>query len=125
MLEYDGFRIGERVPNADDIGLTLLEGDGDFRSRECVEILKGVNVVVTNPPFSLFREYVSQLFEYEKRFLIIGNKNAITYKEIFPLIQDNRLWIGNTSMSTDLLFDVTEEYARELVANKKESSAYR
>ena len=74
--------------------LTRLKGDGDFRSQECIEILKEADIVVTNPPFSLFREYISQLIEYEKKFLIIGNKNAITYKEIFPLIKGNKVWLG-------------------------------
>jgi len=71
-----------------------LEGDGDFRSDECIELLKESDIVVTNPPFSLFREYVAQLMEYDKKFLIIGSINAITYKEIFPLIKDNRMWLG-------------------------------
>lgn len=74
--------------------LTLLEGDGDFRSAECIEILKEADIVVTNPPFSLFREYVAQLMEYDKKFIIIGNQNAITYKEIFPYIQENKMWLG-------------------------------
>lgn len=68
--------------------------DGDFRSPECIELLKEADIVVTNPPFSLFREYVAQLIEYEKKFVIIGHQNAITYKEIFPLIQQNKLWLG-------------------------------
>lgn len=71
-----------------------LSQNGDFRSQECIEILKEADIVVTNPPFSLFREYVAQLIKYEKKFLIIGNKNAITYKEIFPLLKDNKIWIG-------------------------------
>jgi hypothetical protein len=71
-----------------------LEGDGDFRSPECIELLKQSDIVVTNPPFSLFREYVKQLFDYGKKFLIIGNMNAITYKEIFPLIKENKMWLG-------------------------------
>ncbi|RJQ30175.1 DNA methyltransferase [Candidatus Parcubacteria bacterium] len=74
---------------------TPLEDDGDFRSDECIKLLKQSDIVVTNPPFSLFREYVKQLFEYNKKFLIIGNMNAITYKEIFPLIKNNNLWLGN------------------------------
>ncbi|MDY4830394.1 MAG: adenine-specific methyltransferase EcoRI family protein [Campylobacter sp.] len=68
---------------------------GDFRSAECVELLKQADIVVTNPPFSLFREYVAQLIEYDKNFLIIGSLNAISYKEIFPLIKDNKLWLGH------------------------------
>ena len=74
--------------------LTMLKGNGDFRSPECVELLKEADIVVTNPPFSLFREYVAQLMAYEKKFIILGNMNAITYKEIFPLIKDNQLWLG-------------------------------
>ena len=77
--------------------LTLLDGDGDFRSAECVELLKQADIVVTNPPFSLFREYVAQLIEYNKAFIIIGNMNAVTYKEIFPLIAQNILWLGYNS----------------------------
>lgn len=72
-----------------------LEGDGDFRSAECVELLRQSDIVVTNPPFSLFREYIKQLFDYDKKFIIIGSMNAITYKEIFPLIKDDKLWLGN------------------------------
>lgn len=74
--------------------LSVLKENGDFRSRECIELLKEADIVVTNPPFSLFREYVAQLMEYEKRFIIIGHQNAITYKEIFPLIKDNKIWLG-------------------------------
>ncbi len=74
---------------------TPLQGDGDFRSEECIELLKEADIVVTNPPFSLFREYVAQLMEYGKQFLIIGSLNAITYKEIFPLIKENKIWLGN------------------------------
>jgi Adenine-specific methyltransferase EcoRI len=74
---------------------TPLEGNGDFRSSECIELLKQSDIVVTNPPFSLFREYIKQLFDYDKKFIIIGNMNAITYKEIFPLIKDDKLWLGN------------------------------
>lgn len=73
---------------------TPLEGDGDFRSDECIEILKEADVVVTNPPFSLFREFVAQLMEYNKKFIIIGNQNAITYKEIFPKLKENKMWLG-------------------------------
>ena len=74
--------------------LTLLEGDGDFRSPECVELLKEADVVVTNPPFSLFREYMALLIKYEKSFLIVGNQNNVCYREIFPLIKSNKVWLG-------------------------------
>ncbi len=85
-----------------------LKEHGDFRSKECIEFLKEADIVVTNPPFSLFREYVAQLFQYNKKFLIIGNQNAITYKEIFPLIQSNKIWLGFHSGHT--LFAVPDYY---------------
>ena len=93
-LIYEGDRNGNRVPDPEEIGIRPLRGDGDFRSPECIELLKQADIVVTNPPFSLFREYVAQLVKYEKKFLIIGHQNAITYKEIFPLIKQNKLWLG-------------------------------
>ena len=93
-LEYRGDTKGGRVPSVEDIGVHAFEGDGDFRSAECIELLKQADIVVTNPPFSLFREYVTQLIEYDKKFLIIGNQNAITYKEIFPLIKRKCMWLG-------------------------------
>ena len=83
---------------------TPLNGDGDFRSDECVNLLKQSDIVVTNPPFSLFKEYVKQLFEHNKKFVIIGNKNCVTYKEIFPLIKDNKMWSGKTEWSGGLWF---------------------
>ena len=77
--------------------MTLLDGDGDFRSPECVHLLCEADFVVTNPPFSLFREYIALLEEYQKHYIIIGNMNAVTYKEIFPMIAENRLWLGYNS----------------------------
>lgn len=97
--------------NDETVGIkTPLKGDGDFRSSECIEILKQCDIVVTNPPFSLFREFVAQLIEYDKKFLIIGNMNAITYKEIFPLIRDNKLWYGASIHSGDRKFYVPDDY---------------
>lgn len=93
-LIYDGDKNGNRVPDVEEIGVHPLKGDGDFRSAECIELLKQADIVVTNPPFSLFREYVSQLIEYDKKFLIIGHQNALSYKDIFSLIKNNRLWLG-------------------------------
>lgn len=90
--------------------LTLLKGNGDFRSEECVEILKESDIVVTNPPFSLFRDFVALLVKYEKQFLIIGNVNAVTYKEVFPLIKDNKLWMGYSIHSGDREFRVPDDY---------------
>ena len=125
QLEYNGDVDGNRVPDANEINKFHLKGDGDFRSQECIELLKQADIVCTNPPFSLFKEYMAQLVEYSKKFLIIGNPHAITYKEIFPLIRDNKMWIGNKSMGTDMLFDVPEYYAKELVATKREGSGYK
>lgn len=89
---------------------TPLEGDGDFRSEECVELLKQADIVVTNPPFSLFRKYIKQLFDYGKKFVIIGNMNAITAKEIFPLLKDNKMWLGQSIHSGDREFRVPDSY---------------
>ncbi|TAF12097.1 MAG: modification methylase [Flavobacteriia bacterium] len=124
-LEYVGDKNGNSVPDANEIGVKPLQGDGDFRSAESIELLKQADIVVTNPPFSLFREYVAQLIQYNKKFVLIGNKNIITYKEIFKLIKEDKMWVGNTPMSTDMLFDVTENYAKELVEKKKEGSGYK
>ena len=90
---------------------TDLKGDGDFRSEECIEILKEADIVITNPPFSLFREYVSQLVEYDKKFLVLGNNNALTYKEIFRLVKDNKLWMGY-SVNKTMEFQLSDGYER-------------
>ena len=124
-LEYEGNTKGGRVPDVEDIGVRDFQGDGDFRSAESIELLKQADIVVTNPPFSLFREYVAQLMKHRKKFLIVGSQNATTYKEIFPLIKDNRMWLGVTPKGQDMLFDVPKHYAQELVASAKEGSAYR
>lgn len=109
-LEYIGDKNRDNVPNPEEIGIKHLKGDGDFRSKECIELLKKSDVVVTNPPFSLFREYVAQLVECKKKFLIIGNVNAITYKEIFKLIKENKLWLGASIHSGDREFGVPDDY---------------
>ena len=90
--------------------ISILKGNGDFRSEECVELLKQADIVVTNPPFSLFREYLAQLVKYDKKFIILGNMNAITYKEVFPLIKENKIWFGASIHSGDREFQVPESY---------------
>ena len=97
-LEYEGDKNGNRIPDIEEIGIKKLKGEGDFRGKECIELLEQSDIVVTNPPFSLFRQYLAQLMEYEKKFLIIGNINAITYKEVFPLIKSDRIWLGINSV---------------------------
>ena len=109
-LEYTGDKNGDKIPSLKEIGLKHLKGDGDFRNSECIELLKQADIVITNPPFSLFREYVAQLIEYKKKFLIIGNMNAITYKEIFKLIKENKLWLGTSIHSGDREFGVPDDY---------------
>ncbi len=89
---------------------TPLKGDGDFRCDECINLLKQSDIVVTNPPFSLFRQYVKQLFEYNKKFVIIGNMNAITYKDVFPEIKENKLWLGATNFNTGMYFQVSSDF---------------
>ena len=109
-LEYTGDKNGNNVPDVSEIGIKHLQGDGDFRSKECIELLKQADIVVTNPPFSLFREYVAQLVEYDKKFVIIGNLNALTYRDIFKLIKENKLWFGHSIHSGDREFRVPQDY---------------
>lgn len=109
-LEYTGDKDQNNVPDPTEIGINHLNGDGDFRSQECIELLKQSDIVVTNPPFSLFREYVGQLMKYNKKFLIIGTWNAVSYKEIFPLIKDNKIWIGINSNRNFSGFIVPKHY---------------
>lgn len=97
------------ILNKLDTQKTPFKGNGDFRSDECIEILKECDIVITNPPFSLFREYVAQLMEYDKKFLILGNNNAITYKEVFKYIKENKLWLGYTSNKT-MSFQLDDSY---------------
>lgn len=109
----DGGVDMEDVRNLFELGeneLVELEGDGDFRSEECLALLDEADIVVTNPPFSLFREYVAVLMKHQKKFIIMGNINAITYKEFFPLIRDNKVWIGASIHSGDRKFHVPADY---------------
>ena len=110
--------------NGSDIKVELLKGDGDFRSQECVELLKQADIVVTNPPFSLFREYIAQLMEYNKKLLIIGNINAITYKETFPLIKENKIWFGINNGGSKWFrvqdhYDIKTDSRKKIVEGKK------
>ena len=109
-LEYDGDKNGNNVPDPEEIGINHLEGDGDFRNEESIELLKQADIVITNPPFSLFREYVAQLIEHKKKFVIIGSVNAITYKEVFNLVKENRVWLGPSIRSGDREFGVPDDY---------------
>ena len=120
-MEYTGgddndIEVGVKTP---------LDGNGDFRNAECIELLKESDIIVTNPPFSLFREYLAQLIEYNKQFIILGSNNAITYKEVFPLLKENKVWLGALSWSAELYFSMPKWYEEYLLANKKEGSAYK
>jgi hypothetical protein len=121
-LEYVGDKNGNLKPDEEEIGIKPLKGDGDFRSEESIALLKQADIVVTNPPFSLFREYVAQLVEHDKKFLIIGSMNAITYKEIFSLIKENKLWLGNGFTAGNAYFKIPIEsscnYARGVYDEK-------
>lgn len=124
-LVYEGDKNGNFMVDDAEVVMTELEGNGDFRSEECIELLKECDVVVTNPPFSLFREYVAQLMEYGKKFIILGNMNAITYKEIFPYIKNNELWLGCKGLGTDFFFNVPNDYKEELMATKTQGGGWR
>jgi len=117
-LEYFGDKNGNKVPDPEEIGIKELKGDGDFRSKEVIELLKQADIVVTNPPFSLFREYVAQLIEYDKKFVILGQQNAITYKEIFKLIKENKIWLGHDNGGTKW-FAVRDHYDIATESRKK------
>jgi len=116
--EYNG-----ENPNlkSEDIEIVHFKGDGDFRSSECIELLKQSDIVVTNPPFSLFREFIAQLVKYDKHFLVIGNVNAITYKEVFELIQKDKVWLGvnlGRGISGFIVPDDYEGYGTEVNVNE-------
>jgi hypothetical protein len=109
-LEYKGDKNKNNIPDPEEIGIKKLKQDGDFRSPECIKLLEEADIVVTNPPFSLFREYTSQLINYNKKFLIVGTWNAISYKETFKLIKKNKLWIGINSNRNFSGFVVPKHY---------------
>ena len=110
VLVYEGDKNGNRRVDNEEIIVNELNGDGDFRSEECIEYLKQADVVVTNPPFSLFRQYVKQLMDYGKKFIIIGNQNAIICKEIFPYIKNNQLWLGMSMNGSNRWFVAPDSY---------------
>lgn len=118
-LIYEGGKDDNGAPDFNKLDVLPLKGDGDFRSQECIELLKQADIVVTNPPFSLFREYVAQLMKYEKKFLIIGPQNAIKYKEIFPLLKSNNIWLGYNNGSKTYLVPNDYENNTFIENNKK------
>lgn len=117
-LVYEGDKNDNKVPDDEEIGITNLKEDGDFRSEECVEFLKQSDIVVTNPPFSLFREYISQLIDHKKKFIILGQQNNITYKDVFKLIRDNKVWLGHDNGGTKW-FEVKDHYEIQTESRKK------
>ena len=117
-LEYNGEKDGDRVPDPEKIGVHPLKGDGDFRSPECIEFLKQADIVVTNPPFSLLRQYLAQLLEYDKKFLILGNMNVITCKDVFPLFKENKIWYGHSLHGGSIWFRIPDHYPMTATASK-------
>ena len=115
-VEYTGDKNGNRYPDPEEMTIHEFTGDGDFRSEECIELLKQADIVVTNPPFSLLREFVSLLMKYEKKFLIIGTKNAITYKEFFPLLKDGKIWLGWNYGKGTMSFDTPSNGVKEVAS---------
>ena len=108
-----------------DLEWNYLEGDGDFRSDEVTALRDEADLIVTNPPFSLFREFLAWLMDGNKKFTMIGNKNAVTYKELFPLIKENKVWSGAMSMGNDILFDIPKAMHDDFIKTKRHGSAYR
>ena len=115
----------QRLLFSDKNHLARLKGDGDFRSEEIKKLRGEADIIITNPPFSLFREFLAWIVEADKQFLVIGNKNCITYKEIFPLIKEDKLWIGTMPMGVDMLFYVPEKYAQKMLEEGKKGSNYK
>ena len=112
--------------DTDDIEFSgYLEGDGDFRSPEVCALRDEADIIITNPPFSMFRAFLAWIIEGKKQFVILGNMNAITYKEVFPYLKDNKIWLGYKSLNQDMYFNVTDDYKQWLLDNKKEGSAYK
>lgn len=118
VLVYEGETNGNGKLDDNEVKVSELKGNGDFRSEECIELLKESDIVVTNPPFSLFREFIATLVQYNKKFLVIGNNNAITYKEIFPLIKENKLWLGFSDNKT-MEFVMPDSYEKYNYIDKK------
>ena len=122
---YEGDKNGNMTIDDDEVCVKELKGDGDFRSAECIEILKQADIVVTNPPFSLFREYVAQLVKHDKKFLIIGNVNAITYKECFSLIKAGKMWLGASIHSGDREFGVPNDYPLTAASSRVDNNGHK
>lgn len=121
FLEYYGNEKSQHTIDQKKISVNYLEGDGDFRSEESIKLLKEADIVVTNPPFYLFGPYISQLFEYKKKFLIIGNLNAISMKEVSILMRRNKLWLGASIHSGDRWFEVPDDYPLDAATTKVEN----
>jgi hypothetical protein len=120
-----GDSSGDGRVDLDDLQWDYLEEDGDFNSEEVTKLRDEADIIVTNPPFSLYREFFAWIMKANKQFILVANKNCATYKEIFPLIKDNKIWVGVQPMGVDMLFDVPKERAAYLVENEKEGSKYR
>ena len=125
IFVLDRDMTGDNRINIEDLQWQYLEGDGDFRSKEIKKLRDEADIIVTNPPFSLFKEFMAWLMEAKKQFIIIGNKNCITYKEIFPLIRDNKMWVGRTPMTQDLLFEIPKSFESSFVEKGKNGSNYK
>ena len=123
VLDHDTNQNGKI--DIEDLEWQYLNGDGDFRSDEVKKLRDEADIIITNPPFSLFRKFLAWIVEAEKEFVIIGNKNCITYKEVFPLIKNNKIWVGTMAMGIDMLFGVPKEFEKILIETEKEGSKYR
>ncbi len=124
-LEYEGDKNNNRVPDPEEIGIKHFQGSGDFRSAESIELLKQADIVVTNPPFSLFKEYVAQLMEHQKQFVIVGNMNAVTYKEIWPYVKANKLWLGVTRSGSGQMWFRIRDDAPEKSGQRTDENGHR
>lgn len=122
--EYNGEKEDGEYVDESDIDTYFLKGNGSFDSDECKEIMRNCDIVVTNPPFSLFRQFVEQIMTMGKKFIIVGNHSAISYKEIFPYIKNNEMWLGYKPLGGAMYFHITDEYKEEIVKTKKEGTGW-
>lgn len=123
--EYNGEYEDGTIIDESMVDITFLRGNGSFDSEECIELMKESDIIVTNPPFSLFRVFIKQMIDLDKKFIVIGNMNAITYKEIFPYIKNNQLWLGYRSLGSEFYFNITDDYKTRIVKEKKEGSGWK
>ena len=122
---YEGDKNGNKVPDRHEITIHNLTGDGDFRSRESINIIEQSDIIVTNPPFTLFQDYIKLLLEHNKKFIVLGPHQALSNRDIFPLFRDNRIWFGKTIQSGDREFQIPDNYPQNAINSRTDENGLR